>query len=406
MSSISRTTAGGIDFEQLCRGAVRENYSANPANLAGQTEVEAIKQKLIAQLESTVRELELHSDRTIAKIYIGKTFIQRRKKGGGRGYQNLNPLKHHTWKKNGISSRWHVHKHEDYGRDGLVVLGAITKQTMPERCRDRVHQEDFALAMEQKLLHHYLLSHPDPRVVNESFTAGQATKDKCYAYAVYMAFRYEGESSPSTMCQYSEPGPSHTSPSPTNSPLPTRRSSSVQQRKEGKKGKSSVSQTQPTLLTQYAISSTAAQQQATGRGGARVQQASQMPGIPSRSSPATRHRKPPQTSESTNLGPKNTQPEESQQSTHSSRRRPIRFQTPKRQRGATRSSNEQQATGRGARIQPVPGEATNPGPRNTQPEEAQQSTRPSRRRSVRFDLLIQRKATRSHSIVIDLTDET
>ena len=121
-----------------------------------------------------------------------------------------------------------------------------------------MHQEDVALAMEQKLLHHYLVSHPDPRVVNESFTAGQATKDKCYAYAVYMAFRYEGESSPSTMCQYSEPGPSHTSPSPTNSPLPTRRSSSVQQRKEGKKGKSSVSQTQPTLLTQYAISSTAA----------------------------------------------------------------------------------------------------------------------------------------------------
>ena len=57
MSSISRTTAGGIDFEQLCRGAVRENYSANPANLAGQTEVEAIKQKLIAQLESTVESL-------------------------------------------------------------------------------------------------------------------------------------------------------------------------------------------------------------------------------------------------------------------------------------------------------------------------------------------------------------
>ena len=70
----------------------------------------------------------------------------------------------------------------------MVVLGAITKQTMPERCRDRVHQEDFALAMEQKLLHHYLLSHPDPRVVNESFSTGQVTKDKCYAYAVYMAF--------------------------------------------------------------------------------------------------------------------------------------------------------------------------------------------------------------------------
>ena len=173
---------GGVDFEQLCTGAVR-NYSANPADIAGQNEVKAIKQKLIAQLESTVRELELQSDRTIAKIYIGKTYIQRRKKGGGKGHQKLNPLKHHTWKKNGISDRWGDHKKQDYGRDGLVVLGAITRETMPERCREsgQIDQEDFTLAMEQKLLHHYLLSHPDPRVVNESFSTGQTTKNKCYA---------------------------------------------------------------------------------------------------------------------------------------------------------------------------------------------------------------------------------
>ena len=102
----------------------------------------------------------------------------------------FNPLNHHTWKKNGISSRWGSHKHEDYGRDGLVVLGAITKQTVPERCRDRVHQEDFTLAMEQKLLHHYLLSHPDSRVVNDTFTAGRPPERNHYAYAVYMAFSY------------------------------------------------------------------------------------------------------------------------------------------------------------------------------------------------------------------------
>ena len=189
MSGFSKTTVGGADFELLCTGEVK-NYSANPANIAGENKVKHIKRKLIAQLESTIRELELHSDRTIAKIYIGKTYIQRKRKPGG-GFRTVDPINHHTWKKNGISSRWHVHKHEDYGRDGLVVLGAITRETMPERCRGRVHQEDFALAMEQKLLHHYLLSHPDPRVVNDSFSTGQLTKDKCSAYAVYMAFRYE-----------------------------------------------------------------------------------------------------------------------------------------------------------------------------------------------------------------------
>ena len=191
MSAVSKTTQGVADFEQLCTEGIR-NYSANPADLSGQREAEGIKQKLIAQLEVTVRELELHSDRKIAKIYIGKTYISRKKRPGG-GHSKFDPLDHHTWKKNGVSNRWFVHKQEDYGRDGLVVLGVITRETMPERCRDKVHQEDFALAMERELLHHYLLFHPDPRVVNKSFSTGQKTYEKYYAYAVYMAFRYKDD---------------------------------------------------------------------------------------------------------------------------------------------------------------------------------------------------------------------
>ena len=203
MSVVNKTTQGGADFKLLCTGAVR-NYSFNPADLSGQRETEDIKQKLIAQLEDTVRELELQSERTIAKIYIGKTYILLRKKPGG-GYLKFDPLKHHTWKKNGISSRWQDHKKQDYGRDGLVVLGAITRETMPERC-SQVHQEHFALAMEQQLLHHYRLSHYDPRVVNETFSTEATTTKGCYAYAVYMAFRYEDET-------FSEEEPMDTSPS-------------------------------------------------------------------------------------------------------------------------------------------------------------------------------------------------
>ena len=157
-------------------------------------------------LANTVRELELQSDRTIANIYIGKTYILRRKKPGG-GYLKFDPLNSNTWKKKGISSRWQDHKKHNYGRDGLVVLGAITRETMPERS-SQVNQEHFALAMEQKLLHHYLLSHPDPKVpvVNETFSTGATTKQVSYAYAVYMAFRYEDET-------FSEEEPMDTSPS-------------------------------------------------------------------------------------------------------------------------------------------------------------------------------------------------
>ena len=188
MSTISTTTRGGDEFEQLCQGRIK-NYSFNLADIESERKVKHIKRKLVKQLESTINELELHSDRRIGKIYIGKTFIQRKRKPGG-GFMTFNPLNHNTWEKNGISSRWGSHKHEDYGRDGLVVLGAITKQTVPKKCRDRVHQEDFTLALEQKLLHHYLLSHPDSRVVNDTFTAGRPPERNHYAYAVYMAFSY------------------------------------------------------------------------------------------------------------------------------------------------------------------------------------------------------------------------
>ena len=80
----------------------------------------------------------------------------------------FDPLNHNTWKKEGISERWSDHKKQDYGRDGMVVLCAITRDTVPER---DVHQEDFTLAMEQHLIHHY---RHDPRLANGStYYAGQ-----------------------------------------------------------------------------------------------------------------------------------------------------------------------------------------------------------------------------------------
>ena len=376
MSTVSRTTIGGAEFELLCTGAVR-NYSANPANIAGQTEVKAIKKKLIAQLEDTVRELELHSDRTIAKIYIGKTYIKRRRKA--RGHQKFHPLKHHTWKKNGIGSRWQDHKKQEYGRDGLVVLGAITRETMPEKCRDRVHQEDFALAMEQKLLHHYLLSHPDPRVINESFSTGQATKEKYYAYAVYMAFRYKGEASSSTMCQYSEPGPSHTPPpsSPTITPPPRKKGASTQQKQPTPN--SSAPHTTPSLAVRSDV------QQATGRGPS-VQQATgrvpsvqlSSPTINQDTAPGTPTRGKAGSSPATRLYPQ---------------KQPLTT-------GATTPSSKKHPQTRGAT------------PTKTKPKETppQQSSRSSKRRGVTFDETQmpkrQRRATRQRSVHIDLTEDS
>ena len=78
----------------------------------------------------------------------------------------------YTWKKNGISSRWGCHKKKEYGRDGLVVLAAVTKDAVPQQCRGEVHQEQYALALEQMLLHHYKLDIGDQRLHNDTFTSG------------------------------------------------------------------------------------------------------------------------------------------------------------------------------------------------------------------------------------------
>ena len=45
----------------------------------------------------------------------------------------------------------------EYCRDGLVVLAAVIKDAVPQQCRHEVHQEQYALALEQMLLHHYKL---------------------------------------------------------------------------------------------------------------------------------------------------------------------------------------------------------------------------------------------------------
>ena len=202
---------GRAEFS-LLRTAMVRGYSFNLVDLGIDTPISTMEQRLIAQLESTVRELERHSGRRIAKIYIGKTYIPRRRAPGG-GFVPFDRLNPNTWRMDGIGNRWRDHR-RDYGKDGLVVLSAITRETVPKG--SRMSQEDLALALEQRLLHHHLLVQPDPRVVNETFTAGHLAERNYHAYAVYMAFRYEEASgqNPSTSSTPRKPIPV-SQPSPT-----------------------------------------------------------------------------------------------------------------------------------------------------------------------------------------------
>ena len=184
MSTSTITTRGEINFDMLCHGAT-PYYSFNLADLMTPDvrTADHIEKKITAKLEDTVTALQIGSGRTIAKFYIGKTYVPRRIR-----VQKFDPLNNNTWRKNGISSCWGEHKKKDYGRDGMVVLCAITKDTVPFGA---MHQEDFTLNMEQRLIRHY---REDPRLVHITENPGHVQRASRYpAYAIYIAFAYAEE---------------------------------------------------------------------------------------------------------------------------------------------------------------------------------------------------------------------
>ena len=179
------STRGGMSFDLLCRGDV-PYYVCDAECLVHITHEDILhtaEEKLVKKVEDMFNDLQIQKDATVDKFYIGKTFVQSTKKG------KINPLNPHTWRKGGISSRWRDHKEEDYGRDGMIVIAVITKDQVPLReTEPAVHQEDYTLALEQRLMHYYKITKGDKRLANKTFTSGGADKKGSAGYALYVAF--------------------------------------------------------------------------------------------------------------------------------------------------------------------------------------------------------------------------
>ena len=196
---------GGVPFAILCKGEI-SYYSFNLVDLVeGEDSEEKGKMdrdvnKLSKKLKDTIESLEIgpsdYERSPIKYYYIGKTYIRQKKKRGS-GFQDFNHMKEDTWKKKGISSRYKSHSTKDYGRDGLVVLAAITREALPRDHLKYITQEDYALILEQRLTHHLLINERDDRVCNATFGEGRrqgkpqddSDEKRAYAYAIYMAFK-------------------------------------------------------------------------------------------------------------------------------------------------------------------------------------------------------------------------
>ena len=71
----------------------------------------------------------------------------------------------------------------------MIVIAVITRDQVPLReTEPAVHQEDYTLALEQRLMHYYKITKGDKRLANKTFTSGGADKKGSAGYALYVAF--------------------------------------------------------------------------------------------------------------------------------------------------------------------------------------------------------------------------
>lgn len=202
----------GCSFEDLCCGTAL-NYACDyTLDITGK-DFEHSKRAIGEHIYHCINRLEANRKRKVKRLYIGKSYLQLKVvQSDPRSW---------PYENDGIYSRWLKHKCEEYGRDGMVVLTVITKDCIPENAEPGLGLEDYTLALEQALLHHFKITYHDPRIANQSLATGRMRKNKQAAYAIYMTFTLEDPDSPSSLLgplSSTSPPPSHAHSSASLSP--------------------------------------------------------------------------------------------------------------------------------------------------------------------------------------------
>ena len=206
-SAISRVTIGGCAFKMLCKGTVQSYACDHLVDLTKEREegtgpwtLSRASKALIKHIRKTIRSIESGRDRKVEQFYIGKTHVR------SRANCNFNHMERSTWRlAGGINGRFRAHRNNGYGRDGLVVLTVVTREAIPpdvQSNKKRVNQETYALALESRLIHHFLIECDDSRIVNPSIDLGRKVNIKhdkkgTRGYPLYMAFKLENPPSES-----------------------------------------------------------------------------------------------------------------------------------------------------------------------------------------------------------------
>ena len=178
-SSSKGSKRGGVGFDELCQGLVKD-CSFHLCDLKNKTTSER-KQALIQNITDTMAALEEHKE--IQCFCIGKTYAKAKDK-------TFDPMNEVTWKTKGIRERWN--KKYKKKHDGLVVLGAVNHAMLDERCNTNGwNHQHYVLVLENALISHYAFDVCDNRLSNNSVNPGRWQKKLSDGYVVYLAFKYK-----------------------------------------------------------------------------------------------------------------------------------------------------------------------------------------------------------------------
>lgn len=143
------------------------------------------------------------SHEQIFKFTIGKSFVE---KGDTSVFDHMNT---DTWDKSdsnkGVLGRW-TSEYQTGWYTGLVILCAVPgdflrpkdSTSTTEQAEDRkkttiLTSENYVLALEQQLIHHYAFIEPDPRLGNKSSSTGGLTCHEAGAYVLYLAYQLQSD---------------------------------------------------------------------------------------------------------------------------------------------------------------------------------------------------------------------
>lgn len=180
------STIGGNPWELMCRGEINGYCVANPVPLLDRFNLplpfDAAVELLKTHILAIIRDIELQSMKTIRKFVIGMSHVRQRH---NRKFDIMNS---YTWKlDSGVNSRWrNFYLPNEY--NGLVVLCVTPNYVIPVNSAN-VGPQDYAVALEQRLIQIFAFILRDARLGNISFCTGKMANHP-FAGVVYMAYQF------------------------------------------------------------------------------------------------------------------------------------------------------------------------------------------------------------------------